>query len=384
MTTLSNKAEIALLIQNPAFHELLDIDTPEAFLQRSRDFPNQQFEYHAGKWDEEGSGVELFKTPRRINQWGKDYGTWLTVAKVYGDSDLPFRVQAAECIPWGIEVDVADLGSFKTLGEALDVAFMAHEHGTIEINRSDRGINEPLLNIPAITEMSNEAQLVNFVVEDLTARREERQTVKQEQARTRQLRYDVPISLGEAPALLNRIRDRLAGSDIRESHDSQVHLAVALNTYLFGDQGYLFDCYNTDLRSHDVAVDGAVFVALTVGSELIYCNADGVFRNWADAEASMIKNLGKIYKPEMTDLGGEREIPVCWFEDAALSVNLEVNALTPIIEAPELDLGEDYPDGALVPAEIAVVRVVRDVAHEYKLAREKRLQQAMEAEGLSL
>jgi hypothetical protein len=384
MTTLNNKAEIALLIKNPAFHDLLDIDTPEAFLQRSRELPNQQFEYHAGKWDEEGTGVELFKTPRRANQWGKTYGTWLTVAKVYGDADLPFCVQAAEYVPWGIDVDVANLGSFKTLGEALDVAFMAHEHGTIEIDRSDRGLDEPLISIPAITDLSNEAQLVNFVVEDLSARRQERLAQKQEQSRAKQIRYDVPINLRDAPALLNRIRDRLAESDIRESHDSQVHLAASINKHLFADQGYLFDCYNTDLRSHEVLVDGAVFVAIQAGAELVYYNADGVFREWSDAEAAMIKNLGKIYKPQMSDLGGDRLTPVCWFEDSALKVNLDVNALTPIIEVPEIDLGEDCPDGALVPAEIAVARIVRDVAHEYKVAREKRLQQALEAEGLSL
>lgn len=54
MTTLENKSELQLLIQNPGFQALLEIDSSEAFLQRALEHPNQQFEYYAGKWDEEG------------------------------------------------------------------------------------------------------------------------------------------------------------------------------------------------------------------------------------------------------------------------------------------------------------------------------------------
>jgi len=394
MTTLETKSELQLLIQNPGFQALLEIDSSEAFLERALAHPNQQFEYHANKWDEEGSGVKLFQTPKRGNNCGSAYGTWLNVAKLYGQPELPYRVQAAEYVPWGVDVDLENLGDFKTLGEALDCAFAVHEHGSIELDvrgfdaEGQYGQGEPRIDLAAGDHLSVEARTVNAMLESLADQRQAQLAIEREKAQARQMRYDVPVDLNHAPALLGLIKEKLKQADLEETYSTHIELAASINKHLFADQGHLFTCYNNDLRQHRVEPDGTTFVAIEVGQDLRYYNADGMFDTWEKAEASLVAQLTEIYKPQFQDLGdGGPKLSFCRMEIYGTEgedheVYLDDNTLQPVTEVPVLpEVDELDPQ---VPDEIIADRIVMAVTHGYKVAREKRLQQALRDEGLSL
>ncbi|WP_410951150.1 hypothetical protein [Pseudomonas sp. S1(2024)] len=394
MTTLENKSELQLLIQNPGFQALLEIDSSEAFLQRALEHPNQQFEYYAGKWDEEGAGVKLFQTPMRGNNCGAAYGTWLNVAKLYGSPDLPYRVQAAEYVPWGVEVDLENIGDFKTLGEALDCAFAVHEHGSIELDvrgfdaEGRYGKGDPRIDLAAGDTLSVEALAVNAMLEGLAERRQEHLAIEREKAQVRQMRYDVPVDFNHAPALLGLIKEKLKQADLGEAYSTHIELTASINKHLFADQGHLFTCYNNDLRRHQVEPDGATFVAIEVGQDLRYYNVDGMFETWEKAEASLVAHLTEIYKPQFQDLGdGGPKLSFCHLEIYGADgedheVYLDDNTLQPITDVPVLPEVDDLDPE--VPEEVVADRIVKAVVHEYKIAREKRLQQALRDEGLSL
>lgn len=394
MITLENKSELQLLIHNPGFQALLEIDSAEVFLQRALSHPNQQFEYHANKWDEEGAGVKLFQTPMRGNNCGAAYGTWLNVAKLYGQPELPFRVQAAEYVPWGVEVDLENIGDFKTLGEALDCAFAVHERGSIELDvrgfdaEGHYGQGEPRIDLATPDNLSDEAQAVNSMLESLAARRQERLALEREQAKARQQRYDFSVDLNHVPALLGIIKERLKSADVWETSSTLIELAASINRHMFAGQGHLLTCYNNDLRRHRVEPDGTTFVAIEVGQDLRYYNAEGVFDTWEKAEASLVKQLTEIYKPQFQDLGdGGPKLSFCLLEIYGLDgelheVYLDDNTLEPATDVPALpDIHERDPQA---PDEVIASSIVMAVVHDYKVAREKRLQQALRDEGLSL
>lgn len=375
MTTLHNKSDILDLIKNPAFQELLEIDSEEDFLERARAFPGQQREYYANKWDEEGAGVTLFSTPKRSNNCGEQYGTWLKVAKLYGSPELPFRVQAAEYVPWGIDVDLENIGDYRTLGEALDAAFLAHEHGNIELNvvaeneelgRYER--RDPEVTVPTADGQSREAHVVNTSVERIT-------THQKQEAAARELRYQAPVSVDDAVKLMVQIKAKMKSFTVEDSTNVRLHLAAAVKTYAFSGQGQLISVVNNDLRSHDVEVDGTTLLLVQRDVDSVYLDANGLYGNQEEANASITKELSELYEPQFTEVPGEKPFSVCWFHEEPWELYLDENTFKPVVEEPELqfeDLLNPYPTG-----EEVVNTIVQNVVHAFKVSRERRYQQSL-------
>jgi len=376
MTTLHNKSDILDLIKNPAFQELLEIDSQEAFDERATAFPGLQYEYYANKWDEEGSGVTLFSTPKRSNNCGENYGTWLKVAKLYGNPELPFRVQAAEYVPWGIEVDLENIGDYRTLGEALDAAFLAHEHGNIELNvvvenvelgRYVQGDSE--ISLPTADSQSSEAKAVNTAIERFTLHR------KQE-AVARDIRHQTPVSVDEAAKILVQIKAKMKGRDLEDSTNVRLHLAAAVNKYLFSGQAQLVNVVNNDLSNHDVDVDGTTLLSVKRGKDTVFMDVNGVYGSMDEANASIAKEFTKIYVPEITDRSpGQKPWSVCWFNEEPWEVYMDENTFSSVIEEPELQEDDDlnpYPE-----AEVEINNIVSGIAEAYKVTRERRYQHSI-------
>lgn len=378
MTTLHHKSEILDLIKNPAFQELLEIDSQEAFLQRESAFPGQQYEYYANKWDEEGSGVTLFSTPKRSNNCGDHYGTWLKVAKLYGNPELPFRVQAAEYVPWGVEVDLEDIGDYLTLGEALDAAFLAHERGNIELNvvveneelgRYVQGGSET--SVPSVERQSSEARAVNTSVESIASH-------QKQEAAAMEVRYQAPIMADDAAKLMTQIKAEMKRFNVEDTTNVRLHLATAVNKYIFAGQGQLINVVNNDLSHHVVDVDGTTLVSLNRGSDTVFLDANGVYSSMHAANAAVAKELTEIYEPEITERPGQKSWSVCWFDEVPWEVHMDENTFNVVIEEPELQVANPhnpYPTG-----EEEVNRIVDSQAHAFRITRERRYQQSLPSE----
>lgn len=137
MTTLSNKSELVKHLEDPVFVALLAAES-ESDLNKIKIDPETCVEYQVNPDDEDDEridGVYLFSTPLKGNGSGANYGTTVQVIKLFGGSDYPFRLEASEDVPWGNGMESDEhLGDFRTLGEAVDLAFHIHEKGTIELN----------------------------------------------------------------------------------------------------------------------------------------------------------------------------------------------------------------------------------------------------------
>lgn len=394
MTTLNTRAEMLTLIQNREFQALLDIHSLAAFEARQEEGDASLSGYYAGKWDEESSGVTLFSTPMRGKNSGSAYGTWLTVARYFGDDQLPFCVQAAEYSPIGVGTDLEGVGRFKTLGEALDCAFNVHEHGRIELetrgfDTTGRYVKGPaVIDNPDMPSLSPEALAVNFAMEDIAARREERLARQQEQSRLRETRYKAPVSLLDAPRLLEVIKTRLdSNSEFFDSTSSHIQVADSINRHFFNGEGYLLGCHNDDLRTLALEWDATTFVAMEVGADLIYLNHQGVFKSWEQGEQAFTSSLVAEYKPDIAkqDDGSTRSF--CWitewpFEGEYHEIYLDKHSSSPIkviSELPEYDPLDPSP-----VLEVVIDQVIAGVVHEHKVARERQLLKALRSEGIEL
>lgn len=375
MTTLHNKSDILDLIKNPVFQELLEIDSQEDFLERARAFPGQQYEYVANKWDEEGSGVKLFSTPTRSNNCGEHYGTWLTVAKLYGSPELPFRVQAAEYVPWGVEVDLENIGDYRTLGEALDAAFLAHEHGNIELNvvveneelgRYVQGDSE--ISVPTLESQSSEAHAVNTSVARISSH-------QKREAEAREIRYQASVSIDDAAKLMVQIKAQMKNLNVEDSTNVRLHLAAAVNKYIFAGQGKLINVVNDDLINHDVEVDGTTLLSVMRGDAPVFLDANGVYGSMDEANAAIAKEFTEIYEPEITEQPGKKAWSVCWFDEEPWEVYMDENTFSSVIEEPLLQ--DTHPLNPYPTGEEEVNSIVDSIAHAYRVTRERRYQQSI-------
>jgi hypothetical protein len=399
MTTLANKTEILTLLQNPMFQAFLEIDSREGYLEKSSEFPNELFEYHAGKWDEEGAGIHLFSTPKRSNNIGRTYGTWLTVSKLYGNPELPFRVQAAEYVPWGVEVDLQDVGDYRTLGEAVEAAFQVHEHGVIELDRKGFDAQgrysrmDPLVEVPKAHMESAHSRAVNDAVLMMESQREHRKSLKMIEAEAFKKRWDVPVKLSDVPALLDQINAQIAVVKLPQSTDGYLHLAASMNREFFSGQGRLINCHNKDLIQYEahqcgvfeVGVVGSTFVCVERGGYLdsVYINTDGVFGTKTEAEASVVANLTKLYEPTFQPMEVGPDISLCKLDgDEYYEIDLDQNTFSPVKDEPMPP--EQDPDNPYEDDEVIFDRIVSRVANAYKNAREKQYQAALQNDGISL
>jgi len=382
MPTLSSKNEIFKLIRTPEFQTAMSLTTREEYLEQSPKFPNELFEYFTNKWseDEEGQGVKLFSTPKRGNNCGENYGTWLTVSKLYDNPELPFRVEAAEYVPWGVDVDFADVGDFKTLGEALDVAFTIHEVGRIELNviREDEVTGRYIKDESIIagasasgSALSQQAQRVNQTVQGMADRRQAYEAA-------RKLRYASPACIADMPNLLSQIQAKMKANNVEDEQNIRLHLAAAIKTYLFSGSGELIEVVNNYLKYSPVEIYGTTLLLVKHGDEVAYIDGNGVYGSLEEANESVAKELTALYEPQLTAIPGGKphSYSVSWYDEKPSVLRLDENTFLPVTEDPEL-MSEDpmnpYPSG-----EEEVNRIVNDVAHAYKMSRERRFLQTHE------
>lgn len=378
MTTLHNKSDILDLIKTPVFHELLEIDSQETFLERESAFPGQQYEYYAGKWDEESSGVTLFTTPKRSNNCGEQYGTWLKVAKLYGNPELPFRVQAAEYVPWGIDIDLENIGDYRTLGEALDAAFLAHEHGNIELNvvveNEELGCyvqRDSEISVPSADSQSSEAYAVNTSVERIAAH-------QKQEAAARKTRFQAPVSVDDAAKLMVQIKAQMKRFKVEDTTNVRLHLAAAFNTYLFAGQAQLIKVVNNDLTYQDVELDGTTLLSVKRGNSPVFLDLNGVYGSIDEANASIAKEFTEIYEPVITERHGKQARSVCWFHEEPCEVYMDKNTFSPLIKEPELQ--KDDPLNPYPEAEVEVNNIVWGIAEGFKVSRERKYQQSLSSD----
>ena len=137
MATLEKKSDILTLLGTPLFQDMLTINSYESFLEVAHAHRARIFQHFENSWSDdpnEADGVRLFSTPKRGSTYGSDFGTWVAVSKLYGDNERPFAVSGLEFLPMGKDIEHIHIGHFRTLGEALDTAFLAHEHGTFDLH----------------------------------------------------------------------------------------------------------------------------------------------------------------------------------------------------------------------------------------------------------
>lgn len=374
MPTLNCKNDIFELIKVPAFLSAMSVDSRKDYLEKSDSYPNEMFEYFANKWDEEGRGVKLFSTPRRGNNCGGRYGTWFSVSRLYGTPALPFRVQAAEYVPWGIEIDLADVGDFGTLGQALDAVFWAHENGRVELaviveneelGQYDQG--DSIIPVVAVHGQSPEARAVDASIAILTQRH-----LAEVSARAQ--RFAEPVSVSEISALLAQIKAGMKRSDIEDSTDVRLHLAVSIKAHILNGHGVLIEVVNNDLKHHHLAVDATTMVQVRQGDTGFYIDVNGVYSSQAAANESVTREFTELYKPEIHSNLGGKPLSICWFDETPWEVYLDENTFRPMGKEPEFMVGDTFNSDLTEKDEVN--RIVESVVHAHKLRRERRYQLA--------
>ena len=375
MTTLHNKSDILDLIKNTEFQELLEIESREDFLEKDSAYQGglDLYECYGNKYDEdeEGVGVKLFRTPKRGNNCGERYGTWLTVSKLYDSPELPFRVQAAEYVPWGIDIDLEDIGDYRTLGEALDAAFLAHEKGDIQLNVI--GLNEDLgryvkgdskISVPTADSQSSEAQTVNVSIELIAHR-------QKQEANAKAIRYQAPVNFDHLPKLLAQIKAQMKSERVEDTTNVRMHLAAAIKEHIFSGDGQLINVVNGYLSHHVVEFDGTTLVSVTRGKDTVLLDANGVYGSRDEANASITKEFTEIYKREIHE-------SMRGFDEEPWEVYMDDNTFSPVIVAPTLE--EADPENPYRSGEEAVNQIVQDVIYNYKATRERLYQQSLSSE----
>ncbi|WP_323601365.1 hypothetical protein [Pseudomonas putida] len=333
--------------------------------------PNPQ--YFANKWDEEGKGVKLFSTPRRGNNCGGQYGTWFSVSKLYGNPALPFRVQAAEYVPWGIEIDLADVGDFGTLGQALDAVFWAHENGCVElaviVENEDLGRyvqGESKIPAVAVHGQSHEARALDDSITALIQRHQ-----AEVSARARRFAEAVPFT--DIPELLAQIRARVKACEIDDSTNVRLHLAASIKAHILSGTGVLIEVVNNDLKHHHLAIDATTLVKVRQGEADAYVDVNGVYHTQDAANASISKVFTELYNPHLTPNPRGKPFSVCWFHETPWEVYLDENTFRPMENEPALSEGPIL--NWVLTEEQELDRIVASAAEAYKLRRERLHQQ---------
>lgn len=375
MSTINSKNDIFKLMKTLEFQTAIGLNTREEYLEQSPKFPNELFEYFSNKWKEEGQGVKLFSTPKRGNNCGDCYGTWLTVSKLYGNPDLPFRVQAAEYVPWGVDIDLADVGDYRTLGESLDVAFIMHEVGRIELNVI--GENEStgrytkadsIISWSTASGLSPQAMRVNQILKIITER-------LHTDAAERKMRYAEPVNIADVSKLLPDIQAMMNTRKVEDDTSVRLHLAAAIKEHMFAGRGELIQVVNNDLQHHPVEIDSTTLLLVRQGDDVAYIDGNGVYSSKEEANVSIANAFTEIYEPQITENPDGKAHSVCWFDEIPWEVYLDENTFLPVADEPKLMMGDPlnpYPSG-----EEEVNKIVDRVANAYKMSRERRYQQSL-------
>lgn len=364
MPTLEKKSDIIELIQQPVFQELLGINSPEEFESKGYAWPNGQNEYFDEPDAEVGVGVHLFSTPTRGNNCGPEYGTWLDVCRLYGNPELAFRVIGTDYVPWGNDHDPKiRLGDYRTLAEALDVAFLAHEKGDFCVDLDDL---EPTQDLDEETGVK--AALSQH--ETLSLRRQVERAAQLE-------RMAKPIPLEALPALLSKAQ----AQGFKYNDRDNVHLAVAMNNNLFEGRGELFGCFNQELNDGLPGQVGITVLGLLEGAtgQYAYYDLDGIPKTVEQVQAATLAKL-KTDCNLPVDAGNLFDTTDGFGVD--ITVDLSINGFYKLSaeEITELHEVEDIDGYSWCPADQVLIGVVED----YRQAREYAHQKSQRAEVLAL
>lgn len=334
MTTLHSKKDLIALLNNEHFIDHLATENIDEFDRKRHQLGKISGGYYEYPWDEENKGVRLFRTPKRGGNYGGDpWGTWLTVSKLFGDHELPYRVTATDYAPHGTDMDLDEhIGDFSTIGEALDQAFFIHEHGNINLHvlnededsgRYVKGDNEITTTSDAPVQLSPEAIETNRLVSMLVAaHRLHQQAMENEAALYRQMlqkAWSVAMTTEEARPIIADIVTKLKPlSDEQPYSETMLTAASCINAQLFGNTGKLLSCYCDDLMHHATDMIGTVFVAVEREPGLFsFISPDGgMFDDIERAKASVVAKLHEQYAEEIV---GENTL---WLEDALWEVHL--------------------------------------------------------------
>ena len=346
MPTITEKSEILNLIKQQDFIEHLLIEYSDQYEEMPADFRERFSEHYSSSFVDDASGVSLFTTPTKSAGYGGEpWGSWLEVSRSYGKSDLPYTVTACEYAPWGVEVGMSEAGAFKTLGEALDLAFSIHQEGTIDLNvvlvntkTGQRMAGEPEIEVPQQTELSAEALQVNEFLGDLSAHRKviaearalENAILKEIHAKA----WDSPIALDLARPMLDQLK---AMKPIKvEGHTESMHVgASSINRMLFGGKAKLLSFYHPELEHSPTDRYGTVLIAVeSVPGIFSFVSPQGdVFDNSKDARDYVSSILMQQY-------GSEAAIAETmeWGIDPGMDFNnLSINEIEPILIDDEYD-----------------------------------------------
>ncbi|MFK4131913.1 hypothetical protein ACI2KR_06415 [Pseudomonas luteola] len=185
-TIIQHKDDIKALLEDPQFVEILGIETRDELMASSSFVTKPVEEHFARPWDEKGSGICILQFPKRSNGNANNYGNTVYIAKLFND-EHPFHVMGSEYVPWGNDMDCdIEIGSYKTLGEALDMAHLVHTKGSFQINTFEEDLDQgryvkgsPSVNMPDAVDLDAQDierhEMINDAVAKSTATWKERE-----------------------------------------------------------------------------------------------------------------------------------------------------------------------------------------------------------------
>ena len=350
MPTITEKSEILNLVKEQDFIEHLLIESSDQYESMPAEFRDRFSEHYSSSFVDDASGVSLFTTPKKSAGYGGDqWGSWLEVSRSYFESKCPYTVTACEYAPWGVEIDMSVVDSFKTLGEALDAAFAIHQKGKIDLNvvlvntkNGQRVRGEPEVESPQQIEISAEALQVNEFLGDLSKHRmaiaEARALENAILTEIHAKAWDSPIPLDLAKPMLEQLKT-LHKIKI-EGYTESMHVgASSLNTMLFGGKGKLLSYHHLELKHSPTDQYGTVLIALeSAPGTFSFVSPEGdVFDNAKDARAYVSSILSRQYSSE-TAIQETME----WGIEPGLDFNdLSISEIEPMLIDDEYDPLDD-------------------------------------------
>ena len=281
MRTISNKSEIQDLLEIESFRKVLQIENPLEMLDARRNTRDFYDDYLIKEDSEHGAdGVVLFNTPQISNE--NDLSSYLQVIKLYGNSDLPFRVIGVTIWDEHEGISTPILSDVRTLSEALDYAFAGHaldtfDHAEIQSHLVSMSSSAPTPGYPVLQKHEAKTQAT------LAAQK------------ARDARLAAPIRESDAEAVMTIAKAN--SKPLKEL--PPFDLAVQINSKLFGGKGDIFVVY-TEEPDEETGLHGEVAV---VGIQdntgnYSYFDIDGVVKTDAQVIESYRQHVDELLHSE--------------------------------------------------------------------------------------
>ncbi|MBI6882709.1 hypothetical protein [Pseudomonas putida] len=140
MRTLQSKDEVISLLNSQSLQSILRLDTFSEISAATRNSGEYYEQYsETGEFDDEPTGIVIFNTPQVTDE--NNSSSYLQVIKLYGENDLPFRVVGVSIWDEHEGISTPTLKDVRSLADALDYAFAAHELDTFEHDEIQQHLN---------------------------------------------------------------------------------------------------------------------------------------------------------------------------------------------------------------------------------------------------